>query len=201
MLDRIREIPGDRLDHANYHAHLNHEMGNLRGVFWKLERSQVFREPRDPSWRAFMAGDWQGALELLEKDRAATHVEALKNAVQGLEIRRVRVVELPIAPYVQWELHALKLLADEGFGLAVLTADQVASLETRAQLPEVVVVGDEVLYEVQYEPDWTPCGARRITAPEVIRAAASEVKVLYERGEPFLDFFDREITPLSAPAV
>lgn len=115
--------------------------------------------------------------------------------------RRVRVVEFPITPYVQWELHALRLLADEGFGLTVLTAEQVASLETRAQLPEVLVVGDLVLYEVQYEPGWTPCGARRITAPDVIHAATSEIKALYERGEPFLDFFHREIAPLPAPAV
>ncbi|WP_433228554.1 DUF6879 family protein [Actinomadura formosensis] len=201
MLEKIRDIPGDRLDHTAYHAHFGRETADLRGVVWKLERSQVFREPRDPSWQAFMAGDWQGALDLLEKDREATRSEAVNNAAQGLEIRRVRVVEFPITPYVQWELHALRLLADEGFGLTVLTAEQVASLETRARLPEVLVVGDLVLYEVQYEPDWTPCGARRITAPDVIHAAASEIKALYESGEPFLDFFHREIAPLPAPAV
>lgn len=49
MLEQIRETPGKRLDHAAYHAHLAREMGALRGVFWKLERSQVFREPRDTS--------------------------------------------------------------------------------------------------------------------------------------------------------
>lgn len=201
MLNQIRDIPGEMLGHAEYHADSARARASLRGVFWKLERSQVFREPRDPSWQAFMAGDWQGALDLLEKDRDATRAEARKNAAQGLEIRRVRVAELPVGPYLQWELHALKLLADEGFGLTVLTSDQVASLETRAQLPEVVVVGDRVLYEVQYESDWTPCGARRITDPDVIAAAASEIKALYERGEPFLDFFAREVAPLPAPAV
>lgn len=139
MLDGVRDIPGESLGHADYHADLARELGALRGVLWKLERSQVFREPRDTSWQAFMAGAWQGALDLLEKDRDATRAEARKNAAQGLEIRRVRVAELPVGPYLQWELHALKLLADEGFGLTVLTSDHVASLETRAQLPEVVV--------------------------------------------------------------
>jgi hypothetical protein len=64
-----------------------------------------------------------------------------------------------------------------------------------------VVVGDRVLYEVQYESDWTPCGARRINDPNVIAAVASEIKDLYERGEPFLDFFARGVAPLPAPAV
>ncbi|MEV0665015.1 DUF6879 family protein [Actinomadura luteofluorescens] len=36
---------------------------------------------------------------------------------QGLKIRRVRVVERPLSPYVQWELHALRMLAEEGFEL------------------------------------------------------------------------------------
>lgn len=148
-----------------------------------------------------MAGDWKGALDLLEKDREATRAEARRNAAQGLDIRRVRVAELPVGPYLQWELHALKLLADEGFGLTVLTAGELAHLERRAQLPEVVVVGDHALYEVQYKPDWTPCGARRITDPDVIVAAAAEIEGLYKRGEPFLEFFDREVAPLHAPAV
>ncbi|WP_242906527.1 DUF6879 family protein [Actinomadura terrae] len=201
MLDQIPALDGDTLDHAAYHKDFARQAEDLRGVIWKLERSQVFREPRDTSWQAFMAGDWRGALELLEKDREAVRTEARQNAAKGLEIRRVRVAELPIGPYLQWELHALKLLADEGFGLTVLTADQVAPLETRARLPEVVVFGNEVLYEVQYEPDWTPCGARRITDPDVISAAATEIRALYERGEPFHDFFRREVAPLRAPAV
>lgn len=201
MLDRIGDVPGEFLDHAAYHARLALEMGRLRGVFWKLERSQVFREPNDTSWQAFMSGDWKSALDLLEKDREDVRAEARRNAAQGLEIRRVRVVEHPVGPYLQWELHALSLLACEGFGLSVLPAEQVAALEVRARLPEVVVVGDQVLYEVQYLPDWTPCGARRITAPDVIGAAASEIERLYERGEPFLSYFDREVLPLLTPAV
>ncbi|MUN36217.1 DUF6879 family protein [Actinomadura litoris] len=201
MLDRIPASHGETLDRAAYHRDFARHAEGLRGVIWKLERSQVFREPRDTSWQAFMAGDWHGALELLEKDREAVRTEARQNAAQGLEIRRVRVAELPIGPYLQWELHALKLLADEGFGLTVLTADQVAPLETSVQLPEVVVFESEVLYEVRYEPDWTPCGARRITDADVISAAAGEIKALYERGEPFLDFFRREVAPLRAPAV
>lgn len=201
MLNRIADVPGEGLGNSAYLEDAARMRAGLRGVLWKLERSQVFREPKDPSWEAFVAGDWQGALDLLEKDRAAVREEARRHAAQGLDIRRVRVAEMPIGSYLQWELHALKLLADEGAGLRVLTADQVSTLETRARLPEVNVVGDRVLYDIQYEDDWTPCGARRITDPVVIRSAASEIEALYERGEPFLSFFEREVAPLPAPSV
>ncbi|MGI5208327.1 DUF6879 family protein [Spirillospora sp. CA-108201] len=201
MLDRITRFRGEVLDHAAYHRDFARQCEDLRGTIWKLERSQVFRELGDPSWQAFSSGDWRRALELLEEDRKAVRTEADSNRRQGLEIRRVRVVERPLSPYVQWELHALRMLAEEGFELSVLSADDLADLEDQGQLPEVVVVGERVLYEVRYLPDWTPCGARRIRTPDVIRTAASEIGRLYRRGEPLLRFFEREVAPLPAPAV
>ena len=201
MLDRIPEISGDELDHAAYHGDFARHTAGLRGVIWKLERSQTFREPDDPSWHAFVSGDWRRALELLEQDREAVHAEARSNRRQGLKIRRVRVVEHPLTPYLQWELHALRMLAEEGFELSVLAADELASLEARGRLPEVVIIDERVLYEVRYLPDWTPCGAKRISTPRVIRTAAAEITELFAKGEPLLDFFRREVAPLPAPAV
>jgi hypothetical protein len=170
-------------------------------VIWKLERSQVFREVNDPSWEAFSSGDWQRALDLLEKDREAVRAEARHNRRQGLEIKRVRVVERPLAPYVQWELHALRMLAEEGFDLTVLPATEIAPLEAHGQLPEIVVIGGRVLYEVRYSPDWTPSGAKRLDAPQTISAATTEISHLFDKGEPLLEFFAREVAPLPAPAV
>ncbi|WP_301175630.1 DUF6879 family protein [Actinomadura geliboluensis] len=156
MLDEITAVPGDTLDHAAYHRDFAHEIEGLSGVVWKLERSQFFREVDDPSWQAFAAGDWQRSLDLLEKDREAVRTEARGNQRQGLSIRRVRVVEYPVSPYVQWQLHALRMLAEEGFPLSVLRADELSPLENEGKLPEVVVIGERVLYEVQYLTDWTP---------------------------------------------
>ncbi|WP_149262398.1 DUF6879 family protein [Actinomadura sp. K4S16] len=201
MLDQLARFRGEVLDRAAYHRDFARQTDDLRGTIWKLERSQVFRELDDPSWQAFSSGDWRRSLELLEEDRKAIRTEADGNRRQGLEIKRVRVVERPLSPYVQWELHALRMLAEEGFELSVVPAEDLSDLEIQGQLPEVVVVGTRVLYEVRYRPDWTPCGARRIKAPDVIRTAASEISRLHRKGEPLLRFFEREVAPLPAPAV
>ncbi|GGV02180.1 hypothetical protein GCM10010182_19740 [Actinomadura cremea] len=201
MLDQIPRIAGDALDHAAYHKDFALQTENLDGVIWKLERSQFFRELRDPSWRAFTSGDWRRSLNLLEEDRDAVRTEARLNKLRGLRVRRVRVVERPLSPYIQWELYALRMLAEEGFGLTVLPADELSAIETEGQLPEIVVIGGRVLYQVRYDLDWTPCGAKRISAPHVIRNAATEIARLYNKGEPLLDFFEREVAPLPAPAV
>ncbi|RSN46484.1 DUF6879 family protein [Actinomadura sp. WAC 06369] len=201
MLDRIPGIAGDVLDHAAYHQDFARQIEDLGDVIWKLERSQFFRELNDPSWQAFASGDWRRSLHLLEDDRDAVRTEARLNKRRGVRIRRVRVVERPLTPYVQWELYALRMLAEEGFDLAVLPAAEVSGLESGGPLPELVVIGKRVLYQVRYDPDWTPCGAKRITAPHVIRTAATEIAHLYGKGEPLLDFFEREVAPLPAPAV
>lgn len=200
MLDRITDVPGDLLDHGAYHKDFAEHAEDLQGVIWKLERSQTFREPGDTSWEAFRSGDWDRALTLLEADREAVRAEARDNERKGLRVQRVRVVEQPVTPYLQWELNALRMLAEEGFGLRIVKAARCRFLETRGRLPEIVVLGDRVLYEVRYLPDWTPCGARRIDRPDVISAAAAEIAGLYETGEPLLSFFDREIARLPAPA-
>lgn len=174
---------------------------DLKGEIWKLERSQLFREPNDPSWQAFISGDWQGALALLKADRASVRAEARRNKHAGRRIRRVRAVEQPLSPYIQWELHALRILAEEGFEPSILPAADIATLERDGQLPEVVIIGTRVLYEVQYLPDWTPSGARRIRKPQVIQEATADISGLYARGEPLLDFFEREVAPLPKPTL
>lgn len=60
MLERLRDVLGEMLGHAAHHADLAGELESLRGVLWKLERSQVFREPHDTSWQAFHGGRLAG---------------------------------------------------------------------------------------------------------------------------------------------
>jgi hypothetical protein len=201
MLERIREVSGDTLDRAAYHEDFAKESDSLSGLIWKLERTQTFREPGDASWEAFTSGNWERALAILDAEREAIRADARRNAERGLEIRRVRVVELPVSPYLQWEMHALRMLAEEGFGLRVLDASRVGELERVQQLPEIVVIGDQVIYEVRYDAEWTPIGARRIHDPDVIQEARRKVADLYDAGEPLLEFFRREITPLPAPTL
>ena len=62
MLERIRHIRGQTLDLATYSDAFDTAYEKI--VFWKLERRQAFREPGDPSWEAFAAGDWARSLKL-----------------------------------------------------------------------------------------------------------------------------------------
>lgn len=114
--------------------------------------------------------------------------------------RRLRVVEFPVTPYVQWEFHVLRVRAEVGDRIRVLDARTIEDIERKRQVPEVVILGDVVMYEVQYDPEGNADGARRYRDPALIAETREGFETLYARGEPFTDFFEREIAPLPPPA-
>ncbi|RFU41945.1 hypothetical protein DZF91_09190 [Actinomadura logoneensis] len=139
-------------------------------------------------------GDWDRALALIAEQRAAT-------TVSGRESHRLRIVELPISPYLQWELHVLQVRAEAGVqDVRVLDASDVSHLEADHLLPELVFLGDTVMYEVLYDEDGTHSGGRRHDDPGVIRACHRQLVELHGAGEPLATYFDREIAALPAPA-
>ncbi|QVQ50016.1 hypothetical protein J4H86_13635 [Spiractinospora alimapuensis] len=201
MLERIPEMVGKRLDRSAYHEDFAAEFAQLTGVLWKLERGQTYQEHGDPSWEAFVAGDWERSLVLNEQERVGARAEASSLRERGVEIRRLRIVEKPVTPYVQWEMQYFRILAEEGFPLRVLEAGRVADRERFGPLPDLVLLGEHVLYHVVQESDGTPMEARHIDDPDGITAVRVAMASLFAEAEPVLEFFHREIAPLPAPTV
>lgn len=201
MLERVPNLPAVTLDSDSYLRDYWTEYERIDDYFWKLERAQTFRELGDPSWEAFAEGDWERALELNEADRPSADEAAATDRRLGIKTRRIRVVESPISPYVQWEMQFFRLLAEAGQELRVLPAEALRPWERDQPTPELALLGDRVLYQVLYDESGTPRGARRIDDPAVIRACRADLSLLFANAESLLKFFDREIAPLPAPAV
>ncbi|MFI7102856.1 DUF6879 family protein [Streptomyces sp. NPDC050161] len=166
----------------------------------KIERGQTFKEQGSPSWDAFAAGDWAGALRLIEAERDSVAAYFQDTARRGLAFRRLRIVEFPVTPYLQWELHSFRLRSELGEEIRVLDAREIADLERDGPLPEVVVLGHAVMYAVIYDEELKGTGARRFLDPGQIATTVGEFESLYRKGEEFSEFFEREIAPLGAPA-
>ncbi len=119
----------------------------------------------------------------------------------GLTSYRVRVVELPVTPYLQWELYELKVRAECGEGIRVVRREAVARHETDAAVPELIFMDTLAMYEILYDNTGIQTGGRKFTDPELIKKCLSEVHALYIHGEDLLRFFEREISPLPPPLV
>ncbi|MGP2437614.1 DUF6879 family protein [Streptomyces sp. JW3] len=201
MFDSFYTGTGERLDRPTYHADLGRIYTSGIGFLNKLERGQHFAERGFASWEAFAEGDWERAVRLADEGREE-HAQELRRASQlGISHRRLRVVEFPVTPYVQWELFVLRVRVEVGDDITVLDARVIADVEESHQVPEVVVLGDAVMYEVVYDDDGNADGAKRYTDRSLIRETNMGFDALYERGENFQAFFEREIASLAPPRV
>ena len=163
---------------------------------WKLERQQTFRELDNPSWEASARGDWEQSITLLQQGRDGVREYQQKLRDHGITPRRVRIVEKPYSPYLVWELNSLLIRHEFGEIIRVLPASELLSVERGQPLPEILVVGTEVVYRVIYDHTGLAAGAVRSTGPDTVRSWTGFIRHLHEQGENLPDFFAREITDL-----
>ncbi|MFD5558070.1 DUF6879 family protein [Streptomyces sp. NPDC127068] len=201
MFDSFRAGAGEVLKRPDYLEDFGrfHD-GDIR-LLAKVERGQTFKEQGSPSWEAFARGDWPGALRLIEAERDSVAAYFEDAARRDLVFRRLRIVEFPITPYLQWEMHSFRLRSQLGEEIRVLDAREIAEWERDVPFPEIVVLGNAVMYAVIYDEELKGAGARRFTDPGEIATTLAEFASLYRAGEDFSDFFEREIAPLGPPAV
>ncbi|MFF9701118.1 DUF6879 family protein [Streptomyces griseofuscus] len=201
MFDSFPHGVSERLDRPTYHADFWRVRASGIRHMNKLERGQEFKERGFASWEAFAAGEWDRALSLVQEKREGYERQFREAAQLGILERRLRVVEFPVTPYVQWELHVLRMRVELGDHIKVLDARKISDIEQDRPVPEVVILGEVAMYEVVYDDDGNAAGANRFTDPALIRETSAGFEALYERGEGFHDFFDREIAPLAPPVV
>ncbi|WP_410589689.1 DUF6879 family protein [Amycolatopsis sp. lyj-23] len=187
-------LPGDRLTPDEYLAdHAENFWRSDAGGCWKLERQQHFVESDDTSWDAFNAGDWPRALQLLEERRQKIADYENRIARHGFAVRRARVVEEPISPYLLWELNSLHVRRQVGGKIRVIGGDAVADAEREEVLPELFILGGKVIYQVLYSENGELEGALRSEDRELIRRWTATVRHLYDHGEDLATFFARKV--------
>lgn len=192
---------GERLTREDYRRDFRRRRREAGGrSSWKFERRQHFEEQGDPSRDALRRGHWAEALMLLEEERGGLLRSAETQQRQGLGVfHRVRVVEEPLTPYMQWELHALRVQAECGKPVRVVPAQQVSGWEDAGLLPEMIVLGGRTLYEVQYTEAGVPDGAVRFTDDHCVERWAGFVRELYDSGEDVRSYVEREVAHLPPP--
>ncbi|MEX5636274.1 DUF6879 family protein [Parafrankia sp. FMc2] len=200
MLESLAEVIGVPLDEDEYLDDFWPRFQKARGICWKLERRPVFLSPEVASWVALDEGDWNRSLAIMDGPMRQAIADDLAST-PALERRRVRIVEHPLTPYLQWEMQVFRHRTLAGERIRILDAARVAPLETRRLLPEVLTLDDTVLYEVLYAPDGEYRGARRVDDPVVVRACVGEIARMYDHAEDFRPFFAREVAMLPPPAV
>ncbi len=194
----LGDAVGERLELPEYYPDFQRNFRQAR-EFWKLERGQVFAEPGDPSWEAFDAGDWNRSMRLLGERREDLNRYHKENTAAGTKTRRIRIVSLPVTPYLQWELHLLKARDETGGPIRILQANDIADLEDQGSLPDIYTMDGTVMYQAVYDERGVLEYALRYTEQALVVRCRDFIADLYARGEPISSFFEREIAHLPPP--
>jgi hypothetical protein len=194
----LGDAAGERMALPAYYADFQRHFARAR-EFWKLERGQVFAEPGDASWEAFDQGHWEESMRLLEDRREDLGKYHQENAEAGTITRRIRIVSLPVTPYLQWELHLLKIRDETGGPVRILQAVDVAGLEDQGPLPDIYTMDSAVMYQAVYDNHGVLEHALKYTGKALVGRCRAFIADLYDRGEPVSEFFQREIAPLPPP--
>jgi hypothetical protein len=200
MSDLLDGATGERMKLDAYRADFQKNFWTIKELgFWKLERQQVFKEPGSASWEAFARGDWNESMRLLEAGRANVEQDQRKIAEHGFATARVRIVEEPISAYLQWELNALRIRDEAGGPTHVVGPEHVAGFETSGPLPEINLLGPNVMYEAVYDDEGVIDHAVRYRDRDLILRCQRFIADLFEAGEPLKQYFARVVAPLSPP--
>ena len=179
------------LDHSDDYFWKASKSGHRR-----LERLQSFVELENRSWDALVGGDWTRSMELLAQDIPQIREHEARIARNG-GFRRVRVVREPFTPYLIWELNALRIRHEYGSSIRIVDVEMVAHLEANGNLPEILILCDEVVYQVLYDKRSKADGAIVSTDRTTVENWAELIENLYDQGEDLESYFDRKVAGLT----
>lgn len=193
MLDMLAGASGERLLGDAYWADFEEHFWRVGPPgFWKLERLQEFLEPNDDSWVASSEGDWRKSFALLEQRRESLRQHYDRIRAHGFETWRIRVVERPLTDYMRWELRLLLLRDELGGHTRVLDSGKVKQFEAHGVLPELITLGDDVMYELLYDDNGLQQGGIRYSQRELVVRCREFIQGLYGDGEAIRDYITRE---------
>lgn len=194
MNEKVGHLSGRRLTLKQYLADYRQcyeKIGNTTS--WKFERQQTFVEPDDDSWQEFERGNWETSLARFNERRPALLAQAKEDAARGIELYRIRVVAKPISAYLLWELNVLKIRGECGEKIRVVDAESIAELEMDRELPEILTLGNEVVYQIIYDSSGALDGAIRSVDRADVEGWVSFMAELYKKGEGIDSFFARSV--------
>lgn len=182
-----------------YYADFDHNYRKHDTTFWKFERGQHYAEPHDASWQAFQRGDWDTALDLIEQRRPQLTEHHEQLTAQGIATHRVRIVDYPLTPYLQWELHLLNVRHQTGGPVHIYPAHLLAPLEhTGHELPDLNICAPHAIYIPNYDDNGVLASATKYPWGNSI---TRYVKHLYKLGRPVDDYFATHVAHLPPPAL
>lgn len=123
---------GTRLDLDGFGAAFSSAWSQVEARFLKLECWQAYRESEtNESQRAYDRGEFDVARQLLEREAEADRPLYEDVRRRGIEYARVRLVQDPPTPYLEYEFLSYRIRAEMGENIEIVRCDPNLRLPNR----------------------------------------------------------------------
>ena len=156
--------------------------------YLKVERRQAYNQTGDPSYEAFVRGDYGKAAELLRE--ALMQQESMYRAAQdkGLKLVRLRLTELPLSDYLRYYEFPSYLISQDELGEEIFVGTVQPEGRLDDLLPDCIIFDSTVMYVNTYDGCGRPVGVIRVVDPQTIRDHAEHAESMLEDAVPLKEF-------------
>jgi hypothetical protein len=94
---------------------------------------------------------------------------------------------------MRWELNLLRLRDELGGHTRIIDAAAVRRFEAALVLPELITLGDDVVYRLLYDENGLQEGADRYSGRDVVVECRKFIQALYADGEPIRQRYPSQV--------
>lgn len=181
------------LNDEEFRAAFDRYWRSLETRFFKFERLQTYQEAGNASLQAFLEGRRSEAMELLGDYRHgdAEYYEAACR--KDVHVVRVRAVEQPLSPYLQWEFASYHVSARYGERILVIDLTEESAAEASAA-SDFLLFDTRVALVLNYGAGGLLRGAWLLDSPQHVQPYAELAARLIRAAVP-LAVFERRQNP------
>lgn len=186
----------DYIPLAEFRSHFNQLFMSMSSNFSKLERAQSYQEPGNESLAAYLKGDKREAANLLKLPIEGWDERFNYVAQANIPWTRVRLVEFPMTPYLEWEFLTYQRSARYGERILVtdITNDPKGSLAKSSS--DFVMFDNRIVLAHDYGVDGILKGAWLVTRPNDVEAYIATFNDVRVRAIPLGVFEASQKLPL-----
>ncbi len=163
------------------------EWRRLEKDFFKLETLQTY-EPGSIQ-KVYYEGNLQKARSLIRKSLLSDPAMPYKKIKeQGIKFRRVHIIQLPLTPYLKYEMESYKISTELGEEIRIILKEDIANLEIPIKLQDFLMFDEKkvVLHFYNNEGHWQSGGL--LEDPNEVVPYIQAKKILLSNSMPLESF-------------
>jgi len=164
----------------------------LKHDFFKLETRQFYANEYSPGFKDFQDGkiNLAGLRGVLRKFLTEGHDSQYEKIRQGeIKYRRLHVVDLPLSPYLNYEIESYRISVEFGEQVFIITRSEVEKLPIPAELHDLLIFDDRYAHLQFYDEN---TGLWKYTEvfedPKQLADFVEEKNLLLENAHPLEEF-------------